>query len=451
MGPEMYEQMTDDTKSQLMVVAGMWEFGYVVSEMAFNSEGFRKLMSYPNDFKFDLVITDYTFGVPLLGFLDKFGYPPVVGVTAFSVPHYTYHFVGGHNQQSYVPHHMINYGTQMNLWERIWNYYSYFLENAYLKYVLYPKLNTLMKEHFKNPNLPSIEDLGKRMSLALVNTHFSVETVEPLPANVIPVAGLQIRDPKPVEKDVEAFINAGKKGSVLFSLGTNMKSAYLSQETKEAIIRVFTDLPQYNFLWKYETDLSIPLPKNVKIQPWLKQNDILANPNIKAFISHCGLLGTQEGTWWGVPIIGIPFFADQHKNLKGTMRAGAGVKLNHKELTYDTIKSALLEVLENPKYYKNAQKRGSLFRDQDMKPLDRAMFWLEWAMRHKDDTAAIQSPVRDWGVLRRNGFDVLLVLALIGLTLCYVIVYTIKCILSKVIGCQGVKNVKSKKGTKKND
>lgn len=451
MGPEMFDFFNEDLKSKVTVVAEMWEFAYIVTEMTFKSQGFKTLNSYPDDFKFDLVITDYTFGAPLLGFLDKFGNPPVVGVTAFSVPHYTYHYVGGHKQPSYVSHHMISYSTHMSLWERIWNYYVYFVENIYMKYVFYPKTDALMKEHFNKPNLPYIQDLGKQMSLALVNTHFAVETVEPLPMNVIPVAGLQIRDPQPLEKDVETFIKSSQKGTVLFSLGTNVKSSYLSQETKETIIRVFKDLPQYNFLWKYETDLNIPLPKNVKIQPWLKQSDILSHPNIKAFISHCGLLGTQEGTWWGVPIIGIPFFADQHKNLNGILHAEAGVKVNHKEITFDTLKSALLEVLENPKYYRNAKKRGALFRDQETKPLDRAIFWLEWAMRHKDRTEVIDSPVKNWGSLRRNGYDVLLCLVLFVLVLVKVTSCVIKSVILKVKSCKSCKDVRSNKTTKKND
>lgn len=109
------------------------------------------------------------------------------------------------------------------------------------------------------------------------------------------------------------FIESSKKGTVLFSLGTNVRSEFLDTEKKKAFIDAFKKFPNYNFIWKYESNLNLQLPSNVMIQPWVKQNDILAHPKVVAFISHCGLLSTQEAAWYGTPVIGIPFFADQYR------------------------------------------------------------------------------------------------------------------------------------------
>lgn len=48
-------------------------------------------------------------------------------------------------------------------------------------------------------DMPYAEDLEKETVMALVNTHFSLEVTEPMPSSVVPVGGLQIRDPKPLE------------------------------------------------------------------------------------------------------------------------------------------------------------------------------------------------------------------------------------------------------------
>lgn len=170
-----------------------------------------------------------------------------------------------------------------------------------------------MKVAFKDPNLPDVRTLLRHIILALCNTHFSLEKLEPLPPNIIPVGGLQIQEPKTLDTDLLQFVEKAKKGVVLFSLGTNMKSEFMDETRTKAFIEAFTQLPNYNFIWKYESDLGIPLPPNVKTLGWVRQNDILAHPKTKAFISHCGLLGTQEASWYGIPIVGIPFFADQHR------------------------------------------------------------------------------------------------------------------------------------------
>lgn len=91
----------------------------------YQSTGFQTLLNYPNDFKFDLVLVDYTSGPCLLGFLKKFNYPPTVGVSAFSVPHYTYNFIGGHRKISYVPHFYAEYESKMKFLQRLNNFLLY--------------------------------------------------------------------------------------------------------------------------------------------------------------------------------------------------------------------------------------------------------------------------------------------------------------------------------------
>lgn len=109
---------------------------------------------------------------------------------------------------------------------------------------------------------------------------------------------------------MEKFISSAEKGTILMSLGTNMKSNMLGIERLTNILKTFAELPQYNFIWKFESDPSdLPLvpSKNVFIGKFLPQNDVLAHPNIIAFISHSGLLSTHEAFYHGVPIIGKVF------------------------------------------------------------------------------------------------------------------------------------------------
>lgn len=184
------------------------------------------------------------------------------------------------------------------------------------------------------PGIPSIKELEERTVIALVSTNPAIDYPASLPENVIPVGGLHVRDTKPLPKvdiimsesnfnliamifrfqDLEEFINSSKKGAVLFSLGTNVRSSLMDEAKQKIILDAFALLSDYHFMWKFEeTSIGLKLPKNVIIRPWMPQSDILAHPKVKAFFTHSGLLSTQETIWRGVPIVGMPFAYDQHR------------------------------------------------------------------------------------------------------------------------------------------
>jgi glucuronosyltransferase len=75
-----------------------------------------------------------------------------------------------------------------------------------------------------------------------------------------------------------------------------------------------------------------------------------AHPKIRAFISHGGLLGTQEAVYHGVPMIVIPIFAEQDFNAMRTVERGTGISLELSELTEQKLESGIREVLNNKKY-----------------------------------------------------------------------------------------------------
>lgn len=115
-------------------------------------------------------------------------------------------------------------------------------------------------------------------------------------------------------QDLKAFIDSAKKGVVIFSLGTNFRSDFLPPAKQQLFLDVFSELPDYHFVWKFESNIpSADLPKNVLIRPWLPVSNILADPKCKLIFYHGGLLTTQEAVWRGVPTIIMPFGYDQYQ------------------------------------------------------------------------------------------------------------------------------------------
>lgn len=93
-----------------------------------STKGLEKIMSYSNDFQFDLIVHDFSSGPCLLPLAHKFKYPPVVGVSPFLHPTHSDRVVGGHKHPAYVPHMIIDFPQVMNFYQRLYNHLLYGIE-----------------------------------------------------------------------------------------------------------------------------------------------------------------------------------------------------------------------------------------------------------------------------------------------------------------------------------
>lgn len=280
--------------------------------------------------------------------------------------------------------------------------------------------------------MPPLQEIEQKTKLLLLNSDQAVDYPEPLQPNMILVGGLQITEPKALPADMKQFVESGKKGTVLMSLGTNILSNLLGNEILTSILKTFESLPEYNFIWKFESEpheLPMKLSKNVMVAKFLPQNDLLAHENLKAFITHAGGLSTQESLWYGKPMIGIPFIADQFRSIDKLVATKVAVKVDIGKLNVEIFREAILKVLETKSYTKNAQKVSKLFQDKPMKPLETAIWWIEYVMRNPD-APIYRSPTLDLGFLASNNYDILLVC----IVLLHITVYALKRALCKLFG-----------------
>lgn len=115
----------------------------------------------------------------------------------------------------------------------------------------------------------------------------------------------------------------------------------------------------------------------------MPQKDLLGHPQTKVFIAHGGTNGVQEAIYHGVPVLGIPLFFDQYDNLLRLEVRGAGKMILLPEVNGENFEKSLVEVLNIASYRENMQRLSRLHRDQPMTPMDQAVFWVEYVMRHK--------------------------------------------------------------------
>lgn len=89
------------------------------------------------------------------------------------------------------------------------------------------------------------------------------------------------------------------------------------------------------------------------------------------------------------------------------------------------METSIHKMLTNSTYKSIAQKMSQIFRDRPMKPLQSAVYWIEYVLRY-DGAKHMQSPAVHMNVFQKSSFDVILVL-IIFLYICFkILMFTLK-------------------------
>uniref|UniRef100_W8BZE5 UDP-glucuronosyltransferase n=1 Tax=Ceratitis capitata TaxID=7213 RepID=W8BZE5_CERCA len=309
---------------------------------------------------------------------------PVISSATFAQQTYMSQMFGIMSPWSYVPHGFLPYTEHMSFLERIKNTYYCLRHDLEREYSYYPQMDELVQKYFGHLPIkfPSISAMTQNLSAILINNHAPLNSAGPLSDSFINVGGMHIKPPKPLPSDIKKFLDEAKHGAIYFSLGSQVQSKDMPLDKLRVFLDVFRSLKQ-RVLWKFENDSIAELPENVMIQQWLPQNDILAHPNVRAFISHGGLFGTQEAAYHAVPILGLPFYCDQYLNIKKAQDGGYAIALDFRTLTREQLKNALQQLVDNATYHDNMQRVSRIFRDRPMGPRENAMYWIDYVIRHK--------------------------------------------------------------------
>ncbi|XP_062055233.1 UDP-glucuronosyltransferase 2B13-like [Lepus europaeus] len=338
----------------------------------------KKLMAKLQESRFDVVLADpVSPGGELLAELLKI--PLVYSLRGF--PGYILQKHGGGLllPPSYVPVMMSGLSSQMTFMERVQN----LLCMLYFDF-WFPKFNEKRWDQFYSEVLGRpiklLELMGKA-DMWLIRSYWDLEFPRPLLPNFDFVGGLHCKPAKPLPKEMEDFVqSSGEEGVVVFSLGSMISN--LTEERVNVIASALAQLPQ-KAIWRFKGKKPGMLGSNTRLYKWIPQNDLLGHPKTKAFITHGGANGVFEAIYHGVPMVGIPLFGDQLDNIVYMKAKGAAVKLDWKTMSSADLLNALKTVINDPSYKEHVMTLSRIHHDQPMKPLDRAVFWTEYVMRHK--------------------------------------------------------------------
>ncbi|XP_076761112.1 uncharacterized protein LOC143429385 [Xylocopa sonorina] len=356
----------------------------------FKTPQLQKLINNPpKDPPYDVIVVEM-FVMPCYLAFGRHLNVPMVGLMTTSYQDWVAHLTGNPHNPALVPTVFLPMHQPMTFWERLMNTYVTNRIGSNLIYYM-SQQDDFVKQYF-NIN-ESIAELHKGVAAVLVNSHHSIDGINQFTQGIIEIGGVHINENSdPLPQDVKKWLDESTHGCLFFTFGSMMRIETFPKPVIETFYKVFEKIAPVRVLMKIarEEDLLPGLPKNVMTKPWFSQVSVFKHKNVKAFITHGGIMGMQEAVYFGIPLIGIPLFGDQPKNMKVGANRKIGINLGSIDnVTVDTLYNAINTILHDPTYRNNMKRVSHLFRDRPMTAVDTAVYWTEYVARNG---FALQSP-----------------------------------------------------------
>ncbi|XP_038604734.1 UDP-glucuronosyltransferase 1A1-like isoform X2 [Tachyglossus aculeatus] len=315
---------------------------------------------------------------------------------------------------SFVPSLFSGNSDHMTFFQRVNNLLLSAMEYLFC-FSLYITYEDLAKEFLQRD--VTLKELLSHSSVWLYRSDFVLNYPRPVMPNMVFVGGISCAVRNQLSQEFQNFVNdSGEHGIVVFSLGSMVSEIpeKKAMEIAEALGRV----PQ-TVLWRYTGTPPANLAKNTKLVKWLPQNDLLAHPKTRAFVTHAGSHGIYEGICNGVPMVLLPLFGDQMDNAVRIESRGAGVTLNVLEMTTEELSNALKKVITDKSYKENIMRLSALHKDRPVEPLDLAVHWVEFVMKHKG-APHLRPAAHDLNWFQYHSLDVIAFLLAIVLSVFFI-------------------------------
>ncbi|XP_060535190.1 UDP-glycosyltransferase UGT4-like isoform X1 [Cylas formicarius] len=328
---------------------------------------------------YDLLLVEFLF--PSYYALKDLYKVPMVGLASLPPVILNSDILGIEKHPALDPDIMLPFSSTSDLKQRliswIYNFGFRMVNRLYVEY----HVNLQAKKHF-GENTRDVRELGREVSLVIADTSFELHNVKPVIPSLVPVSGLHLKPLKPLPDDLEAILNSSDQ-VIYFSFGTNVRTAEIPKRIVDVVLHAIQQLP-YTVLWKYDGDeLPQNISSNVHIRKWFPQQDVLAHPKVKLFVTQGGLQSIEEAVYYQVPLLVVPFYSDQKYNAHRLTSLGVAETALPHTSTKEEISSKIKKILGNPKYKENMEHISSIFLDEPMKPIDKAIWWIEYVLRHK--------------------------------------------------------------------
>ena len=292
---------------------------------------------------------------------------------------------------SFAPFKVLPYTEKMTFWERFLNTFTQ------IAWIWFPPVSQvpadLLEKYQQYGEFGSVEELQAQSLLYFLTSDYHLDYAFPVMPFMIHIPGLTIVPSKELPPDLSTIVADSLDGVVLVSFGSS--AANLPKKMGMKMLSAFGHLKQ-TVLWRYANTFNLTIPTNVYIMDWMPQNDLLAHPKVKVFVTHSGNSGQHEALYHGVPMVAMPLFGDQPYNAQRMVYKGFGVALNAKTFTSDELQTKIRLVIEDSSYMAATRKASKMFRSRPYVSRERAAFWIEHVIEYGADHLHSYSQFMPW-------------------------------------------------------
>ena len=275
-------------------------------DLCFGHQDVQALIKDPTT-KFDAVIVMPFFGNEAGYYLaHRFKAPLILYFTGQVSLSWVDDAMGQPHNTAYLPTAILPFTSEMTFIQRAINTFGNFLFHKVLRnmYILSNDYKILNK-HFPNEEIPDLIELEKNASLSMSFSHpLIMDGWRPYAPNHVNLGMMNCKGVKKLapEDKIGQFLDSAKEGVVYVSFGSMISASLMPDEKRQHFLNAFKKLKQ-KVLWKWETEHMDGLPNNVMLSKWLPQQEVLAHPNVKLFITHGGQSSFQETLCHKKPVV----------------------------------------------------------------------------------------------------------------------------------------------------
>lgn len=254
----------------------------------------------------------------------------------------------------------------------------------------------LIKDHFELPaeTVISFEHLYQRVVYLLSNSYPNFNPPSPvIYGKEMKIGGFYIRPPKELAKDIKDFLHDANYGAIFVTLPSQVYGLPMNMTVVKTLIEGFSVMKQ-KVLFEWDGPKVEDLPKNVLTRRHIPMSDILAHPYVQLMFCPGDIFHVQNSIQRMVPMVALPITKEQELLVdRAVVNGNIGRKMNLNEVTVEAVLNTTKEMFGNQMIIHQIHYVASFYRNKPLGAMEEAVFWVEYAGKHKTEARIYQTPV----------------------------------------------------------